>query len=93
MKKVFLSVIISALMLSVSGVYADEPVLNVSQRRHPNIAAAQKLSVQAYYMIERAQEANGHNMEGHAKKAKELLEQVNEELKLAALAANRNGRR
>jgi hypothetical protein len=32
-------------------------------------------------------------MEGHAQKAKELLDQANEELKLAAQAANRNGRR
>jgi len=31
-------------------------------------------------------------MEGHAQKAKELLDQVNEELKLAAQAANKNGR-
>jgi hypothetical protein len=29
-------------------------------------------------------------MEGHAQKAKELLDQVNQELKLAAEAANRN---
>jgi uncharacterized protein YukE len=29
---------------------------------------------------------------GHAQKAKDLLEQVNRELKLAAEAANRNGR-
>jgi hypothetical protein len=31
-------------------------------------------------------------MEGHAQKAKELLDQANEELNLAAQAANRNGR-
>jgi hypothetical protein len=29
-------------------------------------------------------------MEGHAQKAKELLDQVNQELKLAAEAANKN---
>jgi len=94
MKKIFLSVIVSALMLSsVSAVYAEEPALNVSSRRHPNIASAQVLSRQAYYRIVRAQRANGNNMEGHAQRAKELLVQVNEELKLAAGAANQNSRR
>jgi hypothetical protein len=31
-------------------------------------------------------------MQGHAQKAKELLEQVNNQLKMAAEAANRNKR-
>jgi len=31
-------------------------------------------------------------MQGHAQKAKELLDEVNRELKLAAEAANRNAR-
>lgn len=94
MRKSILSVIVGALLLSsVSAVYAEEPALNVNPRRHPDIAAAQKLSQQAYAKISRAQRANRYDMEGHAQNAKVLLEQVNDELKLAALAANRNGRR
>lgn len=94
MRKSILSVIAGALLLSsVSAVYAEEPVLNVNPRRHPDIAAAQKLSQQAYEKISRAQRANRYDMEGHAQNAKVLLEQVNDELKLAAQAANRNGRR
>ena len=79
-----------ALMLSGFAAYAEEPVLNVSPKLHPNIAAAQRLSRQAYNKIVAAQNANEYDMEGHAQKAKELLDQVNTELKLAAEAANRN---
>lgn len=37
-----------------------------------------------------AQKANECDMKGHAEKAKQLLEQVNNELKAAAEAANEN---
>ena len=90
MRNVILAVIAGALMLSVSVVFAGEPVLNVSQKLHPNIAAAQRLSRQAYDKIVAAQKANEYDLEGHAQKAKELLDKVNEELKLAAKAANEN---
>jgi hypothetical protein len=94
MRKTILSVILGALMLaSVGAAYAEVPAVNVSPRLHPNIAAAQKLSRQAYDKITRAQKANQYDMEGHAQKAKDLLGQANDELKLAAEAANRNGRR
>jgi len=69
---------------------AQKPVDNVSGKRHPNLAAAQRLSQQAYEKITAAQEANEWDMEGHAAKAKDLLDQVNKELKLAAEAANKN---
>jgi len=57
--------------------------------RHPNLAAAQRLTQQAWERIVAAQEANEFDMGGHAQKAKELLDQVNRELKAAAEAANR----
>jgi hypothetical protein len=80
-------------MLLLGGVaIAQKPVKNVSGARHPNIAAAQDLSQRAYQRITQAQEANEWDMEGHAKKAKELLQEVNNELKLAAGAANRNAK-
>jgi len=37
-----------------------------------------------------AQQANEWDMEGHAQKAKDLLDQVNQQLKLAAEWANKN---
>ena len=69
---------------------AQRPVDNVSGKKHPNLAAAQRLSTEAYEKISAAQQANEWDMNGHAAKAKELLEQVNNELKQAAEAANRN---
>lgn len=75
----------------VSGLaFAEKPARNVSSSKHPNLAAAQKLCVQAFEKIGAAQQANEWDMGGHAKRAKELLEQVNNELKQAALAANAN---
>ncbi|MGB7728553.1 MAG: hypothetical protein WBL50_11005 [Candidatus Acidiferrum sp.] len=69
---------------------AQKPVDNVSGKKHPNLAAAQRLSQQAYEKIVAAQEANEWDMDGHAAKAKELLDQVNQQLKMAAEAANKN---
>ena len=68
---------------------AQRPVHNVSGARHPNLAAAQRFSQQAYEKVVAAQQANEWDLGGHAQKAKELLDQVNNELKLAAETANR----
>ena len=76
------------LALLVSAAVAAPPVDNVSAKKHPNIAAAQRLSTQAYDKIVAAQQANEWDMGGHAQKAKDLLDQVNRELKEAAEAAN-----
>ena len=70
--------------------FAKDPVRNVSAKKHPNIAAAQALVVQAFKKVEAAQKANEFDLGGHAQKAKELLDQVNQELKLAAETANEN---
>jgi len=80
-----------ALAMVCGGVaVAQMPKDNVSGNRHPNLAAAQHLSRQAWEKINAAQQANEWDMNGHAAKAKELLDQVNNELKLAAEAANHN---
>lgn len=63
---------------------------DVSWRRHPNLAAAQRLIDQAYAKISAAQGANEFDMSGHAAKAKDLLEQANREIKEAAESANRH---
>lgn len=57
-------------------------------RRHPNLMAAQRLIGQAYDKIVAAQDANEWDMNGHAQKAKELLDQANREIKMAAETAN-----
>ena len=90
MRNIIFSLIVSMLMLTGSAAFAKEPVENVNPKWHPNLAAAQKLSRKAFEKIVVAQQANEWDMEGHAQKAKELLDQVNNELKLAAEAANKN---
>jgi hypothetical protein len=64
----------------------------VNPGRHPNLAAAQRFSEQAWQKIVAAQEANEWDLQGHAQRAKNLLDQVNNELKQAAEASNRRGR-
>jgi hypothetical protein len=77
-------------LLLIGGAALAQPKRNVSAAHHPNLAAAQKFSQQAYEKIEAAQQANEFDMQGHAQKAKNLLDQVNNELKQAAEAANKN---
>jgi hypothetical protein len=80
-------------LLLVGGVaLAQRPERDISSRLHPNLAAAQRLCIQAFDKIVAAQQANEWDMNGHAQKAKNLLDEVNRELKLAAEAANRNAR-
>lgn len=85
---------IVAAVLLVGGIaggiaIAEQPAQNVSKGKHPNLSAAQNLSLKAYEKISAAQTANEFDMQGHAAKAKQLLEQVNAELKQAAQAANK----
>jgi hypothetical protein len=65
-----------------------QPKQTVSGAKHPNLAAAQNLCQQAYNKCVAAQQANEFDMQGHAQKAKDLLNQANTELKAAAQAAN-----
>jgi len=88
MKKSGMWVALLAVVLFCAGLVFAKPAKNVG-RKHPNIAAAQRLVTQAFDKITAAQKANEWDLGGHAKKAKELLEQANNELKLAAEAANR----
>ncbi|HEV2230455.1 MAG TPA: hypothetical protein VGR86_16030 [Steroidobacteraceae bacterium] len=79
----------AALLLVATAAFAAPPAENVGGKRHPNLAAAQRLAHQAWERITAAQQANEWDMDGHAAKAKELLDQVNNELKMAAEAANK----
>ena len=66
---------------------------HVNPKRHPNLAAAQRHVEQALAKIEDAQKANEFDLGGHARKAKELLDEANKELKEAAQFANKNERK
>jgi hypothetical protein len=83
---------LAGLLLLIGGLaVGQKPKENIAPGRHPNLAAAQRLSQQAWQKIVAAQEANEFDMQGHAQKAKNLLDEVNKELKMAAEMANRKG--
>ncbi len=88
-KNKFVLCVVGSVLLLCSLAVAQRPAKNISAARHPNLAAAQRLSRQAWQKILDAQKANEWDLGGHAKKAKELLDQVNAELKLATEAANK----
>ena len=91
--KALLATLAAAAVLVACVAYAAPPAENINPAFHPHLATAQRLCRQAFDKISAAQGANHYDMEGHAKRAKELLEQASIELKLAAEAANRNGHR
>ena len=82
--------IITAVILFVIGCASiPAPVKSVDSALHPNLAAAQDFIIRAFAKITSAQNANEFDLGGHARKAKILLDQANDEIKLAALAANK----
>ena len=89
MTKTRLAVPVLGSLLLIGGLAIAQPKRNINPGRHPNLAAAQRLSQQAYEKIVAAQQANEWDMQGHAQKAKELLDQANQQLREAATAANR----
>lgn len=92
MKMIAACVMSMGLGMALVGGYAmaKDPVKNVSAKKHPNLAAAQKLIGQAFDKLEIAQKANEYDMDGHAQKAKDALKLAATEVKLAAEAANAN---
>jgi hypothetical protein len=94
MKTIVACVMSMGLGMALVGGYAaakgDKPVVNTSAKKHPNLNKAQELSREAFNFVSKAQTANEFDMDGHAAKAKELLEQANTQLKEAAEAANKN---
>lgn len=91
MKRIALISMIAGLAVFATAA-AEQPVRDVSAKRHPNLAAAQHLVDQAYKRIAAAQQANEFDLGGHAARAKELLDQASAELKQAAEASNENHR-
>jgi hypothetical protein len=67
--------------------FAQGTVVNIGTR-HGNLQAAQQYIVAAFQRIDDAQRANHGQLGGHAQRAKDLLAQADEELRLAADVAN-----
>jgi hypothetical protein len=66
---------------------AQGPRVDVGER-HGNMRAAQQLIQQAWQKVDAAQHDNNYDLGGHAGRAKELLSQASEEIRLAADSAN-----
>lgn len=90
MTKNLVKLLLGAALLCGGLAIAQKPAQNINPHHHPNLAAAQRLSEQAYQKVIAAQQANEWDMEGHAQKAKDLLDQANQQLKLSAEQANKN---
>lgn len=83
-RKLVLGTILS-LGLFASGVVVGQ---NVNPNRHPNLYAAQSLIEQAIGKVAEAQRANEFDLGGHGNRAKDLLNQAYNEVKLAARASD-----
>lgn len=80
---------LAAISLAPASVFAQpEPAENVLASRHQYLAKAQVLARQTFDQLTAAQKYNKYDMKGHAEKAKELLDQVSKEIRLATDAAN-----
>ena len=87
-RKAFAYPALLAAILLCGVTLAQEPVQDINASIHPNLAAAQKHVVEANAAVATAQKDNRYDMKGHAEKARQLLVEVNNELKAAAEAAN-----
>jgi hypothetical protein len=65
---------------------AQEPVVDIDRRVHPNLASAQEHIVEANRYIAAAQKENRYDLKGHAEKARQLLAEANRELRAAAMS-------
>ena len=83
---------ILVISLVVVGIVATGIAVNAVDvgPRHGNLRAAQQFIERAINKISAAQVANEYDLGGHAARAKELLDQAYDEIKLAAQAANKN---
>jgi hypothetical protein len=80
------------LILGCSGaILAQAPAVNIGER-HGNLRSAQQYIQAAWQRIDTAQVDNNYNLGGHAGRAKDLLVQADEELRLAANSANQHER-
>ena len=63
-------------------------LLTCATTGHPNLVSAQRFVQQAIDKVSDAQKANNFDMKGHAARAKQLMQQAIEEIRLAEQAAS-----
>ncbi|GFO58152.1 hypothetical protein GMST_04770 [Geomonas silvestris] len=86
MKPVRLSLVALFLLCSARIGFAAEVSVESIQAQRPNLANAYRLSLKAHEKVVAAEKADQWDAEGHAERAKALLEQASEELRQAARA-------
>ena len=87
----FLAVLVFVFGLVFVGVtLAQRPATDIDPARHPALADSQHHIVQAFDKIDEAQNSNHDQLGGHAERAKQLLIQASQELKEAAVYADRH---
>jgi len=84
-----LSLVVTTTAFSTLG-HAQSPTVTVDGHHHGNLAVAQNYIVQAHARMSDAEEANDSGPGGHAARAKQLLEQANQEIELAAQQTDAN---
>ena len=77
-------------VLAACAAFALSSAAVLAKGGHPNLQAAHQHVKQAIEKVSAAQKANEFDMEGHAAKAKDLLEQAEKEIAQAAQAATAN---
>ena len=87
MKKLLISGTAGLALAAGALIFAQGPMVNIGNR-HPNLRAAQQSMAESFRYIERAQGANRGRLGGHAERAKALLAQASQELRMAADYAN-----
>lgn len=87
-KALFVGTVLGAILaVGCATAAQDRPMVDIGER-HGNLRAAQEHIAQAWQMVDAAQVANDSRLGGHAGRAKELLTQASQELRLAADVAN-----
>jgi hypothetical protein len=86
--KLVRTIVMCSAMVTSSMMFAQGPAQDIDASKHPNLASAQTSIAHAYQKIDAAQQANREQLGDHAQKAKDLLVQASQELKLAAEYAN-----
>ena len=87
-RKIGLAATLFSAVLLCGITLAQEPVVDIEKRVHPNLGEAQRLVHDASHFIDIAIADKKVDMKGHAERAKQLLIQANLELKMAAEAAD-----
>ncbi len=77
----------SFIRLTISCVLAGV-LLSCATVGHPNLADAERFVQQAIDKVSDAQKANNFDMRGHAARARQLMQQAIEEIRLAGQAAS-----